>query len=68
MSDLPIFDYAKYDKGIVTERLEFANDLVESFKKYGFVKIVNHGITDEHVQRIFEWVGMYDPIGDKTNR
>ena len=67
MSDLPVLNYAKYAQGIVTERLKFANDLVESFKKYGFVKIVNHGISDEQVQQIFEWVGLYDPINDTRN-
>lgn len=56
MSDLSLLNFAKYSHGTVTERLDFAHDLVFSFKKYGFVRIYNHGIPDEQVERLFELV------------
>jgi len=54
--DLPTLNFAKWSNGDASQRLEFANSLADSFKKHGFVKIINHGVPDEHIRELFGWV------------
>lgn len=56
MSDLPTLDFAKFMKGPDWMRKEVATKITDSFIKHGFVKIINHGISNEMVDGIFSWV------------
>ena len=53
---LPVLDAAMFLAGTDGERQKFAKDLCESFTKHGFVKIANHGFSDDLVAHVFEWV------------
>lgn len=55
-ASLPIFDFAKFLNGQNVERKKIAIQLVEAFKTYGFVYLINHGISDEKTQGLFDWV------------
>ena len=54
---LPVLDASLFLSGSEIERREAAEDLCDSFTKHGFVKITNHGFSDELVAQVFEWVG-----------
>ncbi|KAF2839731.1 putative gibberellin 20-oxidase [Patellaria atrata CBS 101060] len=53
--DLPLLDFDLFHNGTPEERLQLGEALVESFIKHGFVRLRNHGITDEMVQNIWKW-------------
>ena len=57
---LPTLDSLRFRQGTLSERRSFANELLQSCSQYGFVKIINHGIPDEKVSELFEWVN--EPI------
>ena len=48
--DLPTLDFSQFLYGSEQTRFAFAVALVDSFKCYGFVKLVNHGIAEETVR------------------
>lgn len=54
-------DLSLFTSGNTTDRQHFASDLLESLRGHGFVKIVNHGIPDHIIARLFEWVRVYSP-------
>jgi hypothetical protein len=54
--DLPTLDFSHFLTGNPTQQIRLANDLVASFKKHGFVKLINHGISEERIQELFSWV------------
>jgi isopenicillin N synthase-like dioxygenase len=56
-ASLPIFDFSAFRKGDAEEKHSAANQIVDAFKKYGFVYLVNHGISPEQNQALFDWVG-----------
>lgn len=56
MPGLSTLDFAQYRHGAPSERIEFAKQLIESFQNYGFVKITNHGIPDERIRQLFDFV------------
>jgi isopenicillin N synthase-like dioxygenase len=56
--DLHSFDFSKFVLGNELERVEFSQTLIESLRKHGFVRLVNHGFPDELVQAVFSWVSL----------
>jgi isopenicillin N synthase-like dioxygenase len=56
--DLHSFDFSKFVLGNELERVEFSQALIESLRKHGFVRLVNHGFPDEFVQEVFSWVSL----------
>jgi len=56
--DLPSLDFSKFVVGNKQEQVELSRALVESLRKHGFVKLVNHGFPDELVQDILSWVSL----------
>lgn len=54
--DLPILDLAALLGGTRTTREELCRALLHECKTFGFVKLVNHGISDEQVAALFDWV------------
>lgn len=53
---LPTLDLSQFTDGSALERYQLASDLLASLSQHGFVKLVNHGISDEAVVKLFDWV------------
>jgi hypothetical protein len=53
---LPIFDFSKFREGTQEERIQTADQIVDAFKTYGFVYLVNHGISNDQIGTLFDWV------------
>jgi isopenicillin N synthase-like dioxygenase len=53
---LPRLDLSHYLHGSPTKRKQFAMGLTESLKAHGFAKVVNHGLSEDHIQQLFQWV------------
>ncbi|KAG9241338.1 hypothetical protein BJ878DRAFT_466590 [Calycina marina] len=47
-------DLSQFTKGSESERRAFASDLLSNFSRNGFVKLVNHGIPDSEVSKLWE--------------
>jgi isopenicillin N synthase-like dioxygenase len=52
-------DYEKFHSGTEAERREFAQTLLDGFKRVGFVKLVNHGFSSEEIEDIYQWVRVH---------
>ncbi|UNI16129.1 hypothetical protein JDV02_002596 [Purpureocillium takamizusanense] len=48
---LPTLDLSSFHHGSDAERKRLAEDLVQSFKDHGFVKLVNHGVPEDVVRQ-----------------
>jgi isopenicillin N synthase-like dioxygenase len=55
---VPILDLSRFMNGSAIEEQEFAHDLLNGFTGSGFVKLVNHGISDKTIQKLFSFVGI----------
>jgi isopenicillin N synthase-like dioxygenase len=58
---LPTLDLSRFTDGSELERQKLASDLLASLSQHGFVKLVNHGIPDETVSKLFDWVRVKCP-------
>lgn len=59
-------DISLFTKANSEERKKFTEELLASLTRYGFVKFVNHGISDQSVKEIFHWVAMAFLLTPKT--
>lgn len=59
---LPTLDLSLFTNGSDTVRRKLASDLLDSLSHHGFVKLVNHGISEKTVSRLFEWVRCYSTL------
>ncbi|KAJ3516669.1 hypothetical protein NLJ89_g982 [Agrocybe chaxingu] len=48
-----IVDFGPFIDG--SNKLQVASAVLESFKSIGFVYLVNHGLPQEHISRMFDW-------------
>jgi isopenicillin N synthase-like dioxygenase len=53
---VPTLDFAKYLHGSQEEKFELGVALVQGFKDFGFVKLVNHGLPEETVKDFLDLV------------
>lgn len=53
---LPLLPLSHFEYGDPKEQRQFATDLVASLKRHGFVKIIDHGISDTEVEENFQRV------------
>lgn len=53
---LRTLNFGEYLHGTLEERFNFGITLVQSFKEYGFVKLTNHGISEEIIEEYLEMV------------
>ena len=53
---LPTLDLSLFASSKEIQRIQFASDLLDSLSLHGFVKLVNHGISDKTIDQLFEWV------------
>lgn len=49
-------DFARIYSTNKTERDKFCHDLVSSLRQNGFVRLINHGILSEDIDRAFDTV------------
>lgn len=54
--EFPVLDFDDFTSGVEKRRTTFANAIVQSFETYGFVKIVNHGMSKATIGEAFDWV------------
>ena len=54
--ELPVLDLSILQQGTSQEQAAFCDALLDSCSKYGFVKLVNHGISEEYVSKVFDLV------------
>ncbi|PVH92503.1 Clavaminate synthase-like protein [Periconia macrospinosa] len=52
-------DMTNFRRGSEKERLSFANELLKCLSTQGFVKLVNHGVSDQAVEKAFEMNGAF---------
>lgn len=55
-ASLPIFDFSKFLNGESSERKKAANQIVDAFKTFGFVYLMDHGISQVEIETLFNWV------------
>lgn len=53
---IPSLDFSLYLNGNYDQRTAFSAELVSAFQKFGFVKITNHGIENDTIQKLFDLV------------
>ena len=56
--EIPVVDYSLFCEGDDEQRQRVGAELLQAFSNSGFVKIINHGITEEKIKDLFEWVCM----------
>lgn len=56
MANLPTLDFSKFTHGSHLDQLKLGNALVKSFKDHGFVKLINHGLSDATTEALLEFV------------
>jgi isopenicillin N synthase-like dioxygenase len=54
--DLPTLDFSKWAHGKAADRSQFAKELASSLIDHGFVKMINHGMSEGEIREIFDWV------------
>lgn len=55
---LATLDLSLFTNGNHNTREAFAADLRKELSRHGFVKIVCHGLSDEDIGEVFEWVSV----------
>jgi isopenicillin N synthase-like dioxygenase len=56
MMALPTLDFGKYLHGTQEEKVGLGVALIQAFKDFGFVKLLNHGIPEETVKDFLDLV------------
>jgi hypothetical protein len=51
-------DASQFVSGTPTQQRAFAIELAESVRRCGFVKVINHGLSDELIDELFAWVSV----------
>ncbi|KAH3662178.1 hypothetical protein OGAPHI_005426 [Ogataea philodendri] len=52
---VPLIDFAKFDDGSVEERRRIGKQVVDAMTHVGFLYIINHGISQQDQERMFQW-------------
>lgn len=51
-------DASLFVSGTPGQQRAFAIELAESVRRSGFVKVINHGLSDELIDELFAWVSI----------
>ena len=54
--EVPLLDFSSFTNGSSNQQKRFCRDLADSFQKYGFVKLANHGISEAVMKAVFDYV------------
>ncbi|KUL84336.1 hypothetical protein ZTR_06317 [Talaromyces verruculosus] len=65
---IPTIDWANFAEGDTDKRLKCAQSLVDGFKKFGFVKLINHGLSDELIQQLFDEIKRFYRLPDNLKQ
>lgn len=49
-------DFSRFHRGSTDERDQFCRELISGLSKSGWVRLVNHGVPPESIDRAFEMV------------
>lgn len=52
---VPTLDFSQFTQGSPEERQRFADDLLSSFERTGFAKMINHPFSSDQLQELFSW-------------
>ena len=63
--DFPVLDFQEFVNGDEEHMNKFAAAIVNSFELYGFVKVINHGLSTAKIEQAFAWVSFLDSINFK---
>ena len=55
---LSTLDLSLFVDGSKSQRYDFASNLRQGLARHGFLKIVNHGISEEEISEAFTWVSL----------
>lgn len=53
-----IVDFGSFSKGNETERQTIGKAIIESFRRCGFVYLINHPLPSDKITDMFAWVGV----------
>ena len=53
---IPCLDFSLFLTGTEEEKQSLCKVLLKGFKDFGFVKLMKHGISDDSIQELFNWV------------
>lgn len=54
--EVPRLDFSTYTNGTEEEQATFCQDIRHSLNTVGFVKLINHGISNDTIDKAFHWV------------
>ncbi|EUC26695.1 hypothetical protein COCCADRAFT_10506 [Bipolaris zeicola 26-R-13] len=63
MAFLKTLDLNTFCNGSIMERQQFAQSLKEGLREHGFVKLVNHGFSDDDINQLFNWNKRFFALG-----
>lgn len=49
-------DFSRFHRGSIEERDQFCRELISQLSKSGWVRLVNHGVPPDSIDRAFEMV------------
>ncbi|KAE8377947.1 hypothetical protein BDV26DRAFT_281441 [Aspergillus bertholletiae] len=52
---IPCFDFSQFTNSTTAGRHAFAYSVLQAFRDYGFIRLTNHGIEGQFVDRLFKW-------------
>jgi isopenicillin N synthase-like dioxygenase len=50
---LPTLNFSLFTKGTDAQREQLGSAISESFRKHGFVKLINHGVPQDMLDKLF---------------
>lgn len=56
MTNIPVVDLSEFVSGTPEQKNAFVNQLGKAYEEVGFVAVKNHGIPDEHIKHLYEYV------------
>ena len=62
MADVPTLDLAVLSDEANPQHTMELGRLTDALSEHGFVKLINHGLAEADVQRMFEWVSRASPL------
>jgi isopenicillin N synthase-like dioxygenase len=54
--DISTIDFANFERGDTEQRKAIGTAITDAFQRQGFLRLINHGISRQTVEELFEWV------------
>ena len=52
--DIPVLDLDRYERGGILDKIDFTDNIGNAFERIGFVSIINHGIDNILIERLYD--------------